>query len=266
LFGHQAAPGWRDLCTFVGRDPINGGFAMTIMPHPGSSTASTNPVTAPRTDVHGKSFWTSNGLSIVLLALFAVTAVGQSIAGWLAYDDQQQDHGQPAVAYVAYLGTGHFWEALGENWESEFLQMAAFVILTACLFQKGSPESRDPDAPDEPEAPITDASPWAARKGGWVRWTYERSLSIALLVLFVLSLAIHAVAGKVAYNQEQVEHGKQTISLGSYVVSSQFWFESFQNWQSEFLSIAAMVVLAIFLRQKGSPESKDVGTPHWRNE
>jgi hypothetical protein len=167
---------------------------------------------------------------------------------------------------VSYLATGHFWEALGENWESEFLQMAAFVILTACLYQKGSPESNDPDNPDEPEPPVTDDSPKPVRQGGWRLWLYERSLSIALLLLFALSMVVHAIGGMHEFNRGQAMVGKPAVSVWEFVASSQFWFESFQNWQSEFLSIAAMVILAIFLRHKGSAESKPVTAPHWQNE
>ena len=220
----------------------------------------------PQTDVRGNKVWRHNGLSIVVFGLFVLTVIGQSVAGWLSYNAEQQDHASSQAGYLAYLGTGHFWEALGENWESEFLQMAAFVILTACLFQKGSPESNDPDAGDEPETPLTAASPWPARRGGWWKRVYEQSLSIVLLALFAISFVIHAIAGRIEYNEEQAEHGKAAITTIDYVLGSRFWFESFQNWQSEFLSIGAMVVLGIFLRQKGSAESKPVNAPHSQNE
>ena len=220
----------------------------------------------PHVDLQGGQFWRYNGLSIVLLILFAISAVGQSISGWFDFNSDQQDHGLATIGYLAYLGTGHFWEALGENWESEFLQMAAFVLLTACLYQKGSPESKDPDQPDEPEPPVTPDSPLPVRRGGWVRAIYERSLAIALLALFVLSMIIHAIGGHVEYNREQALLGKDAASFWDYVLGSRFWFESLQNWQSEFLSIAAMVILGIYLRQKGSTESKPTTMPHWQNE
>lgn len=213
-----------------------------------------------------KKFWRYNGLSIVLLGLFLVSAVGQSLTGWFAYNDDQRDHGYAAITYASYLTTGHFWEALGENWESEFLQMAAFVILTACLFQKGSPESKDPDKADEPEPPVTPDSPAPVKHGGWQLWLYERSLSIALLALFLLSMVIHAVGGAHEFNREQAFVGQPAVSVWRFCVSSQFWFQSLQNWQSEFLSIAAMVILAIFLRQKGSAESKATTAANWENE
>lgn len=206
-----------------------------------------------------------NGLSIVILGLFLVTLLGQTLAGWLAYNGEQQDHRQPQASLTQYLGTGHFLEAVSENWESEFLQMAAFVWLTAFLFQKGSPESKEPyEQEDDP--PVTPESPWPARRGGWVLKLYENSLSLTFLALFLVSFVLHAMGGTRLYNEEQARIGQPTVSVGEYLVTSQFWYESFQNWQSEFLSIAAMVILAIFLRQKGSAESKPVQTPHWKNE
>jgi hypothetical protein len=212
-----------------------------------------------------KRFFRNNGLSLALMLFFFLCVAGQSVAGWLDYNEEARVYGEPEVGYLAYFGTGHFWEAIGENWESEFLQMAAFMILTACLFQKGSPESKDPDSPD-PEAPVTARSPYPMRRGGWMRRVYEHSLSIALLLLFVISFVIHAIGGHSEFNAERLRHGQSAESIWGYVGSSKFWFESLQNWQSEFLSIAVMVVLAVYLRQKGSPESKDPATPHEENE
>jgi hypothetical protein len=208
-----------------------------------------------------------NGLSIVLFGLFFLTLLGQSIAGHSEYNDDQQEHGQPQISYTEYLGTGHFVEAVFENWESEFLQMAAYVVLTVFLYQKGSSESKKPDTTErvdvipEKSRKSKDA-PWPARRGGWVLKIYEHSLSIAFVLLFLLSFALHAVGGVEEYNQDQVEHGGQPVSTLAYVGTSRFWFESFQNWQSEFLAIGAMVVLSIYLREKGSPESKPVDAPH----
>jgi hypothetical protein len=167
------------------------------------------------------------------------------------------------VALGEYLRSSHFWEATSENWESEFLQMGAYVLLTVFLFQKGSSESKDPDKPcpqdkdprDERDKPD---APWPVKRGGWVLILYEHSLLLAFLLLFIVSIAIHAAGGMRLYNEEQLGLGRQALSLGQYLTTPQFWFESLQNWQSEFLAIASMVLLSIFLRQRGSPESKPV--------
>lgn len=209
-----------------------------------------------------------NGLSLVLTALFLLSLAGQAAAGFYEHNNEQQEHGQPAVDFVGYLGTPHFWEATMENWESEFLQMFAFVALTAFLFQKGSAESKDPD---EEEAVDRDPrksrdkkdAPWPVRKGGLVLTLYEYSLSLAFLLLFLMSFALHAASGAAEYNESQREHGQyQEVTTLEYMGTSRFWFESFQNWQSEFLAVGSMVVLTIFLRQRGSPESKPVDSPH----
>jgi hypothetical protein len=209
-----------------------------------------------------------NGLSIVLIALFLLFWAGQSVVGHREYNDEQREHGQPEAAYTAYLGTSHFWEATTENWESEFLQIFSYVFLTAFLFQKGSAESKKLDEPepvdrDPRESRNKADAPWPVRRGGFVLKLYEYSLSLTFLLIFLVSIALHAVAGSVDYNQEQGAHGQvTTLSPLQYAGTSRFWFESLQNWQSEFLAIAAVVVLSIFLRQRGSPESKPVDSPH----
>jgi hypothetical protein len=211
-----------------------------------------------------------NGLSIVLTVLFLLFLVGQAVAGLYEYNDEQQQHGQQTVDFISYLGTAHFMEATMENWESEFLQMFGFVLLTAFLFQKGSAESKDPDEEEE-EAVDRDPrksqhkkdAPWPVRKGGVILKLYEYSLSLVFLLLFLMSFTLHAASGAREYNESQREHGQyEEVTTFGYMRTSRFWFESMQNWQSEFLSVAAMVVLSIFLRQRGSPESKPVDTPH----
>lgn len=202
-----------------------------------------------------------NGLSIVLFTLFASAWIGQSVVGWYAHNQDLEDHHQPRIAFSQYLASGHFLEATSENWESEFLQMAAFVWLTAILFQKGSPESKDPYEPEQ-APPVTSDSPWPVRKGGIALRLYEQSLGLSLFILFLISFFLHVAGGAREYNREQLLHGQPGVSFWQYMGTSQFWFESLQNWQSEFLSILCMVVLAIFLRQKGSAESKPVPAPH----
>jgi hypothetical protein len=213
-----------------------------------------------------KRIWRENGLSIVALATFALILVGQSIAGYFESQQDSDEHGLPPESYVEYLASGHFFEATFENFESEFLQMGAFVWLTTFLRQKGSPESKKlqgHEAVDEdPRRSKRPDSPWPVKRGGWILTLYENSLSLTFLALFVISFAIHAISGAAEYSEEQVAHGGEAISAIDYVATSRFWFESLQNWQSEFMAVGALVVLAVFLRQRGSPESKPVAHPH----
>jgi Domain of unknown function (DUF6766) len=209
-----------------------------------------------------------NGLSIVMFSLFLFSVVGQSVTGFHEYNEDRKEHGQAELGYVQYLGSGHFVEAIFENWESEFLQMGSYVLLTAFLYQKGSPESKKLDEketvdrdPSESKRKRKDA-PWPVRRGGFVLKLYQNSLCLTLFLLFLISFALHAAGGARLYSQEQMMHGSPPVSTLQYMATSRFWFESFQNWQSEFLSVGMLVVLSIFLRQKGSPESKPVDSPH----
>jgi hypothetical protein len=206
-------------------------------------------------------------LTITLITLFGVFLGGQLVTGLYEYNDAQREHGEAPVSLSAYLGTGHVWEALFENWESEFLQMAIFVLLTTRLRQKGSAESRRPGVvepvdldprrfADRPDVP------WPVKRGGLVLRLYENSLGLAFVLLFLVSGVGHALGGWEAYAEDRLAHGEPPTTFSEYVASSRFWFESFQNWQSEFLAIAAMVWLSVYLRQRGSPESKPVHAPH----
>lgn len=214
----------------------------------------------------------SHSLSLAAIALFVLAMIGQVLTGHAEYNADQQAHGEEAVSLGRYLGTGHFGEATLENWESEFLQMAVFIFLTAFLVQRGSAESRKPD--DDPEAgkePIDEDprkhrddpdAPWPVRRGGIALALYRNSLSIALFLLFFGAFWGHAAAGAVEYSEEQAAHGEAGATTLQYIGTSRFWFESFQNWQSEFLSVFALTILSIWLRQEGSPESKPVHAPH----
>jgi hypothetical protein len=209
-----------------------------------------------------------NGLSIALFGIFFLTIVGQASTGFAEYNQQQEEHNEPTLAFVPYLSSGHFVEAVFENWESEFLQMAGYVLLTVWLRQKGSSESKKMEGEEAVDAdPRLDRAkpnvPWPVRTGGiWLK-LYENSLALAFLLLFLVSFTLHAVGGSMEYNDEQQAHGETTqVSVVGYIATPRFWFESFQNWQSEFLSLAAMVVLSVYLRQRGSPESKPVAAAH----
>jgi hypothetical protein len=206
-------------------------------------------------------------LTIVLMLMFLLFLVGQWFTGLVEYNDEQLQHGRPAVTMTGYFATGHPWEALFENWESEFLQMAVFVLLTTFLVQQGSPESRRPgvrEAVDADPRDFTDAprAPWPVRRGGWVLRLYEHSLGLAFVVLFLGAWVGHALGGFAQYAADRVAHGDPPPTFTDYLESARFWFESFQNWQSEFLAIASMVWLAVYLRQRWSPESKPVHAPH----
>jgi hypothetical protein len=218
-----------------------------------------------------KRFFKENGLTIVLTVLFLGSWMGQIACGWRLHNEEQREHGKPSIGLAEYLTTGSFVEATAENWESEFLQMGMFVVLTVFLRQKGSAESKklegEEDVDEDPcERANEPETPWPVRRGGWVLAIYKYSLSLAFLVLFLVSFLGHAWGGAREYSKEQMEHGQAPVGMIQYLGTSQFWFESFQNWQSEFLSIAAMVVLTIWLRQQGSPESKPVACPHGKTE
>jgi hypothetical protein len=206
-------------------------------------------------------------LTIVLMGMFLLFLVGQFLTGRQEYNASQQEHRQAPVGMSAYLATGHWWEAVFENWESEFLQMAVFVLLTTVLVQKGSPESRRPHQKELVDADPRDFAdapdvPWPVKRGGWILRLYENSLGLAFVGLFLVSWVGHALGGYVEFASDRVEHGLARPVFTDYLASSRFWFESFQNWQSEFFSIAAMVWLAVYLRQRRSPESKPVHAPH----
>lgn len=210
------------------------------------------------------SFLYKNGLSIVVLLLFLISLVAQVITGMNEFNDELVDdyHAAP-LSLGDYLLSGHFYQATFENWESEFLQMFLYIILTISLRQKGSSESKKLDEEEEVdrEPKPSPNAPWPVRKGGIWLTLYKNSLSIVFFLLFLISFVLHAAGSYKDYNLEQELKGKPRIELAEYIGKSRFWFESFQNWQSEFLSVAAIVILSIFLRQKGSPESKPVDAP-----
>jgi len=217
-----------------------------------------------------KKWLYENGLSVALFACFLLTEIGLSVVGHNQYNQQQTEHQLPPITYLQYLTSGAFIGVTMENWESEFLQMAIYVLFTAFLYQKGSAESKTPGQHEyvdaDPRAVMTTRStPWPVRRGGVLLRLYENSLSIALLTLFLLSFFLHAMGSAQEYNDKQTLHGHPAISFHQFLGTAQFWFESLQNWQSEFFSVGMMVVLTIVLRQRGSPESKPVAMPHGEN-
>lgn len=201
----------------------------------------------------------------MFLLLFVMAMAGQFFTGFAEYNRGRVEEGHQPIGYGAYVHSGHFIQATFENWESEFLQMALFVVLTIWLRQKGSSESKQcegEEAVDREPDPKRKGAPWAVRKGGWILKLYKHSLTISLLLLFVLSFFAHFYGSLKDENDQLLQKGLPTESFSEYIIDSRFWFESFQNWQSEFLSVFAIVVLSIFLRQQGSPQSKPVDAPH----
>ncbi len=208
-----------------------------------------------------------NGLTIVLMAATLATLFGMWMTGLSVYNDELAQHHQPTLSLTAYLASGHFLSALFENWESEFLQMSAYVVLTAFLFQRGSAESKDPDGgaeqDEDPTAHAADPdAPLPVRLGGLPASLYAYSLGITLFVLFLMSFALHLQQSAAAEAIEALNHAEPAPTIWQHASSAKFWFESLQNWQSEFLSTAVVVFLSIFLRFRGSPESKPVAAPH----
>lgn len=213
------------------------------------------------------AWWKNNALSLTVAALFLAAFAGQIVAGHLTQNQELSQHGQAQITLGAYVRSAHFYEATFENWESEFLQMAVFVLLTTVLYQVGSSESKRPGVieavdVDPRDVTLSSDAPWPVRRGGiWLR-LYEHSLGLAFVLLFMLSIAGHAISGAAEHNGDATMHGGPMVSVFGYLAEPRFWFESFQNWQSEFLALVAMIVLSIFLRQRGSPESKPVYAPH----
>lgn len=214
-----------------------------------------------------RRFLRENGLSLAMFALFFLAFIGQTITEFKEFNQDQQEHHRGQIGFGAYVRTGHFVEATFENWESEFLQMGAYVALTIFLRQKGSPESKklqgEEDCDKEPEP--HENAPGPVRRGGWALRVYKSSLSLCLFALFALSFMLHAAGGAREHNRQQALHGSSDppLSTAQFISTSEFWFQSFQNWQSEFLSVGALIVLSVFLRQQGSPQSKAVDAPHW---
>ena len=208
------------------------------------------------------SFWRANGLSLVLAGIFVTCLIGQVWSGHLAFNDELLREGRVPIGLAAYLGSGHFLSSLMENWESEFLQMGMYVLLTVSLRQRGSAESRPLSAAEEEERIDRGPKPWPLRAGRAWRWLYSNSLAIALLLLFAASFAGHAYESWRLELAEREAAGEAAVSLADHLTGAQFWFESMQNWQSEFLAVLALVVLSIFLRQDKSPQSKPLEAPH----
>jgi hypothetical protein len=210
-----------------------------------------------------------HGLSIVFGGIFLLALVGESIAGVALYNNEQRSSGGDPVSFWHYVTSSSFAADVAENWQSEYLQFFLYIFLTVWLVQRGSTESKELDKAgtesDEDQKVgsfATPESPRWAKAGGWRTAVYSRSLGAVMGVIFLGSWLAQSIAGRASYNAEQLGDFSDPVSWGGYVTSADFWNRTLQNWQSEFLAVASMVILSVYLRQRGSPESKPVGASH----
>ena len=216
-----------------------------------------------------RKFLRENSLSIFFLALFLLALLGQSIAGHSLFNEEQVQHGGEKISYGRYLFSSHFGAGVMENWQSEFLQFTFFIAATIWLVQKGSNESKpleDAGLESDEQQKVGDHAPrnapvWA-RVGGWRKALYSHSLLLVMTAIFFASWLAESVTAWTVYNSESRDHEQAGVSWASYLGTSDFWERSLENWQSEFLAVGTMAVFTIYLRQRGSPESKPVGAPH----
>ena len=216
-----------------------------------------------------RNFVKHNGLSLAFLGLFLGALVAQAFAGHAEFNHQQDQHGDPHISLGRYITSSAFGVAVMENWQSEYLQFTLFMLLTVWLLQRGSPESkelgregRESDEDQLVGEHLRDDSPRWAKAPGVRRRIYENSLLIVMGIIWLGSWFAQSITGVTEYNSQQLDHQEQTISWLHYVGTPDFWEKTLQNWQSEFLAVGSMAILAVYLRQRGSPESKPVGAPH----
>jgi hypothetical protein len=222
-----------------------------------------------------RRFLREQSLSIVFGLLFLAALTGQAIAGWHDYNNLETWHAQlqheapETLSFGRYLTSSSFAQAVTENWQSEYLQFTLFILLTVWFIQKGSPESKEPgeqggesDADQLVGEHVRDDSPRWARAGGWRTAVFANSLVLVMATIWVWSWFAQSVTGWSEYNADRIEHEQSPLSWLQYLGSADFWQTTLQNWQSEFLAVGSMAVFAVYLRQRGSPESKPVGSAH----
>jgi hypothetical protein len=216
-----------------------------------------------------RGFVRENSLSLFFGVIFVGSLVGQSFAGWQQFNATQLAEHLDPVTWAGYVTSSDFAVDVAENWQSEFLQFWLYLTATVWLLQKGSPESKELDnvgLETDKEQKVgyaaTKDSPSWARTGGWRTALYSSSLAIVMGTIFLLSWLVQSVAGWAAYNETRLQQLQDPLSWGVYLTNADFWARSLQNWQSEFLAVGAMAVLSIYLRQRGSSQSKPVGEPH----
>ena len=210
-----------------------------------------------------------HALSTIFGVLFLIALAGQALTGFAAYNEQQVSDGLTEVTLLSYVTSSNFAVDVAENWQSEYLQFALYILLTVWFVQRGSTESKEPgnEGPGSDEDAQVGAfarpdSPAWARTGGLRRTLYSNSLVAVMLAVFVLSWLAQSIAGQVSFNEEQLASLEAPVTWAEYAVSPDFWSRTLQNWQSEFLAVGSMAVFSVYLRQRGSPESKPVGAPH----
>ena len=216
-----------------------------------------------------RAFLRHNSLSLFFGLLFVLSLAGQSVAGWHEFNALQVAEHLDTLSWTAYVASSDFAVDVAENWQSEFLQFWVYLMATVWLLQKGSPESKELDKvgreSDEEQKigrhAVTDSPAWA-KTGGWRTRVYSSSLAIVMGALFVGSWLVQSVAGWAAFNEERLQLLQDPITWGGYLTNADFWARTLQNWQSEFLAVGSLAVLAIYLRQRGSSQSKPVGEPH----
>jgi hypothetical protein len=216
-----------------------------------------------------RRFLKHNGLSIAFLVLFLAAVGGQAIAGHADFNEEQIRHGDPTMSLGRYVVSADFGAAVMENWQSEFLQFTLFILLTVWLLQRGSPESKELDKAglesDEEQKVGPHAqqnSPAWAKVAGIRRTIYENSLLLVMTAIWLGTWFAQSVTGWTQYNAERLDHQMATVGWWHYLGRPDFWEKTLQNWQSEFLAVGTMAIFAVYLRQRGSPESKPVGAPH----
>jgi len=216
-----------------------------------------------------KKFIRENSLSLFFIALFLLAVGFQALAGWQDFNNSQLSHNGDPIGFGRYLLSSEFGVAVLENWQSEYLQFTLYVVATVWLLQRGSPESKELDNPggesdkEQKIGPHADeSSPRWARVGGIRTWIYSNSLLLVMGAIWFLSWFGQSITGRVAYNEERFDHHQAGLSYVEYLGSADFWERTLQNWQSEFLAVGSMAILAVYLRQRGSPESKPVGAAH----
>lgn len=210
-----------------------------------------------------------NSLSLVFGLLLLVTLVAQAVVGLAGYNEAARTHGLAEIGLGRYVTSSSFAVDVAENWQSEYLQFTLYVVLTVWLVQRGSSESKPPEdaglGSDQEQRMGEFAepdSPWPVRAGGWWAQLYSVSLTVVMAAIFLLSWAAQAVTGRVAVNEERLRDLLDPLSLQAYLGGPDFWSRTLQNWQSELLAVGSMAILAVYLRQRGSPESKPVGAAH----
>jgi hypothetical protein len=210
-----------------------------------------------------------HALSLFFLAIFLAALVGQAFTGQDSFNHAQAANHADPITIWRYVTSSSYWADVLENWQSEYLQFTLYIIATVWLLQKGSPESKslgesgtESDEKQRVGSHARSNSPGWARAGGLRTTLYSNSLGLVMLVIWLASWFGQGVAGRIDYNVEQLDNHEAAVGLGRYLTTSDFWNRTLQNWQSEFLAVGSMAVLAIYLRQRGSPESKPVGAPH----